>query len=111
MGDIGQPLNLRFHHGGVFVKGLTVRYKNEKLAILWISDRDKLHYLKIERYVRSLGYNHEPEIYWLKPGYSLDDGLVLMSDDKQVFEIFSYCGDTDSVDFYLGHAVDLAQEV
>ena len=66
MGDSEVPINLRFHHRGLFVKDPDLTYKDEELAELWHPDRDKLHFMKIERFVRSLGYSHIPQIYWFQ---------------------------------------------
>ena len=66
MGDSKRSINLRFHHRGAFMKDPELRYKDEELAELWLPDRDKLQYMKIEMYVRSLGYNHIPQIYWFQ---------------------------------------------
>ena len=84
MGDNERSINLRFHHRGVFVKYPELRYKDEELAELWLPGRDKLHYMKIERYVRTLGYTHKLEIYWLKPRYKLEDGLLLLIDETYI---------------------------
>ena len=104
-------INLRFHYGGKFLRDPDLQYTDEELAELWLPDRDKLHYMKIERYVRSLGYSQKPQIYWLKPGHKLDDGLYLLSDDAMIFQIFKYCEHLESVDFYLNHDVDNPEEV
>ena len=111
MGDSKRSINLRFHHRGVFVKDPELRYKDEELAELWLPDRDKLHYMKIKRYVRTLSYTHKPKIYWLKPGYKLEDGLLLLNDDRLIFEIFRCCEHLESVDFYLKHDVDEPEEL
>ena len=111
MGDSVISINLRFHHRGKFLRDPDLRYTDEELAELWLPDRDKLHYMKIKRYVRSFGYSQKPQIYWLKLGHKLDDGLYLLSDDRMTFQIFKYCEHLESVDFYLNHGVDDTKEV
>ncbi|CAH9106999.1 unnamed protein product [Cuscuta epithymum] len=105
-------VSLIFWHGGLFMK------KNDKLLYLngecksFDIDPDELCWFWLEELAKKCGsYTRIEEIYYLVPGLPLDNGLRRVYNDREVLEMSEIVLKARSLDLYVVHGLDQAEQV
>ena len=78
-------MDLHFHHGGSWVVAQEISYVGGKVFILDKFDVNYLITITIKDvYRQELSYVNVKQVYVLKPGKDMNQGLFLLQDDEDI---------------------------
>ncbi|KAL4388837.1 hypothetical protein GQ457_09G025220 [Hibiscus cannabinus] len=100
-------LPLRMHLGGNFV-GNPLKYEGGTV-IDWGIDPDVVSHGDLCKLVEEAGYRDVKALYYLKPGCSLSDGLVLCWDNKSFCDLIGYWLVEREIHIYVEHDVSVPE--
>ena len=73
---------IEVHHGGYLSGGPPYKYEGGTVDIIIHVDLDKFSYWELVDIVVELGYPSTSELYYKLPNKQLEDGLILIMDDR-----------------------------
>ncbi|KAL4281454.1 hypothetical protein GQ457_03G008630 [Hibiscus cannabinus] len=100
-------LPLRMHLGGNLV-GNPLKYEGGTV-IDWGIDPDVVSHGDLCKLVEEAGYRDVKALYYLKPGCSLSDGLVLCWDNKSFCDLIGYWLVEREIHIYVEHDVSVPE--
>ncbi|OMO71489.1 Transposase, MuDR, plant [Corchorus capsularis] len=99
---------VRLHYKGRFEVhdgGKRVTYV-DGIVVELSQDPDKLSFYEFKGLLEDAGYVNFSKLYFLSPGKSLKDRLVLIEDDKYMDEVANHLRELGQIDLYVDHAID-----
>ena len=95
---------LRMHHDGEFRDNPHREYVGGRVDVFHHRHPDLMSLLELDEMARGLGYDEEILRYhYLIPGKNLDNGLILLYTDNQVFTTFNSLYPNTVADVYIEH--------
>ncbi|KAF7112650.1 hypothetical protein RHSIM_RhsimUnG0208000 [Rhododendron simsii] len=95
--------SLEVHHGGRFSVRPMKLYTGGKIDTFHDLNPDYISMLEMEAMAQDLGYSGHVAFYYKKPGFSLDEGLVPFSTDKEVVKMLDFLHKDRVAKVYLDH--------
>ncbi|RYR24939.1 hypothetical protein Ahy_B02g058540 [Arachis hypogaea] len=103
-----EVLDIMFHHGGSFEKGVDgkIGYYPDNRNCLGDVEVDRLDVFYLRNYYKELGYDRMKEVWWLVPGKSIGEGLRKLNNDADLREMCEMGSQNAGlVDIYIEHQV------
>ncbi|RYR50854.1 hypothetical protein Ahy_A06g025857 [Arachis hypogaea] len=103
-----EVLDIMFHHGGSFEKGVDgkIGYYPDNRNCLGDVEVDRLDVFYLRNYYKELGYDRMKEVWWLVPGKSIGEGLRKLNSDADLREMCDMGSQNAGlVDIYIEHQV------
>ncbi|KAH0709004.1 hypothetical protein KY284_010431 [Solanum tuberosum] len=98
-------ITLRWYHGGLIEFGPPPKYIGGHVIEFLDVDIDRMSYFELRDYIKELGYTIDCEFF-----IKWDELLVLVDNDKVIFDIFNMINDGDTVEVYVFHGVSEANQ-
>ncbi|KAG5606389.1 hypothetical protein H5410_027881 [Solanum commersonii] len=96
-------INLRWYHGGIIEFGPPPKYIRGHVTEFLDVDVDRMSYFELRDYIKELGYTVDCDFF-----IKWDGLLVLVDNDKVIFDLFNMTNDGDTVEVYVFHGVSEA---
>ncbi|KAH0773411.1 hypothetical protein KY290_010548 [Solanum tuberosum] len=98
-------ITLRWYHGGLIEFGPPPKYIGGYVTEFLDVDVDRISYFELRDYIKELGYTIDCEFF-----IKWDELLVLVDNDKVIFDLFNMINDGDTVEVYVFHGVSEANQ-
>ncbi|GKB62349.1 hypothetical protein Tco_0918535 [Tanacetum coccineum] len=97
---------LKINHGGTFTPPHMTRYKGGKVNWVDDIDSDTFSIVEVTSMLQELGYENPcMAYYYKKPNSELENGLVELVVDKDVYEMLMYVDKFKVIELYTDHTV------
>ncbi|GJR08274.1 mutator type transposase [Tanacetum coccineum] len=97
---------LKINHGGTFTPPPMTRYKGGKVNWVDDIDSDTFSIVEVTSMLQELGYENPcMAYYYKKPNSELENGLVELVVDKDVYEMLMYVDKFKVIELYTDHTV------
>ncbi|GKD98038.1 hypothetical protein Tco_1381935 [Tanacetum coccineum] len=97
---------LKINHGGTFTPPPMTRYKGGKVNWVDDIDSDTFSIVEVSSMLQELGYENPcMAYYYKKPNSELENGLVELVADKDVYEMLMYVDKFMVIEVYTDHTV------
>ena len=98
-------ITLRWYNGGVIEFGPPPKYIGGHVTEFLDVDIDRMSYFELRDYIKELGYTIDCDFF-----IKWDGLLVLVDNDKIIFDLFNMVNDGDTVKVYVFHGVSEANQ-
>ena len=93
-------ITLRWYHGGEIKFGPPPQYIGRYVTEILDVDIDRMSYFELRDYIKELGYTIDCDFF-----IKWDGLLVLVDNDKVIFDLFNMVNDGDTMKVYVFHGV------
>ncbi|GKD36098.1 hypothetical protein Tco_1251607 [Tanacetum coccineum] len=105
-GEFPSVFCLKINHGGTFTPPPMTRYKGGKVNWVDDIDSDTFSIVEVTSMLQELGYENPcMAYYYKKPNSELENGLVELVVDKDVYEMLMYVDKFKVIELYTDHTV------